>query len=982
MRFGILGETEVWAGPDRIPVGGARVRAVLALLLLAPGRLVPAEHIIDGVYGDAPPTGAGNAVQSQIARLRRMLGDDGLIRSRPGGYVLEAGPDDVDAHRFERLAAEGRRMLAAGDHRGAAGLLREALGLWRGPALADVGPAPFAAARIARLSELRLAATEDRIEADLAVGEHRGLVPELEELVAAHPVRERLRAQLMRALAASGRQTEALETYADMRRVLADELGADPSAELAAAHLAVLRGQTGLGEHSGLGEHPGLRAEAGGERPARPSGGAGVPVPLTGIVGRDDEVERVTGLIARHRLVTLTGPGGVGKTRLATEVAGRQPGETYFAELAAHPDVLPALLDTLGLRDGGLGAPATGPDPLERLVAVLAGRPVLLVLDNCEHVVDETARVAQRLLARCPGLRVLATSREVLAVTGEAVVPVQPLPLDAAVRLFTERATAARSSFAADPAALERICELLDRLPLAVELAAARLRTLPLADIEARLDDRFALLSQGSRTAQRHHRTLRDVVEWSWNLLDPAEQAAARRLAVFAGGATTAAAERVCGAGAAEALSSLVDKSLVDFDGERYRMLATIRAFCWDGSPEARRAHLDYFLALAEAAEPWSRRAEQVEWLAALTAEHANLNAALRWAAESGDLTAGLRLVAALAPYWMLGGRGGEAGRAAAEVLGGIAEHDHAERVPAGLEEEYVLCVLIAAAVGLAPPAHVARARALMEGRAPAESRAVRPFLTFLWGSFSGIADGPADLRAATDPWTRSLLHYGLGLRSWWVESDQAEAEREFGLALGGFRALGERWGMATTLSDLALLADARGDTAACAAMAEEALGLFGALGSTEDMARLLCRRGDARRARGLLADATGDYERAAGLAGRAGAPGMVAMARHGLAEAARERGDLPLARRLCRDALAACPAGWVTGEETRARIHLTLGEIARAEGDAGEARTWLRRALGSQNLETRTAATAALESLPDPVVSPGPAATARPSTG
>ncbi|GAA4575706.1 BTAD domain-containing putative transcriptional regulator [Planotetraspora kaengkrachanensis] len=951
MRFGILGATEIWPGAGRPPitVGGPRVRAFLALLLLSPGRLVTTEHLIDGVYGDDPPNGAGNAVQSQIARLRRMIGDDGLIRSRSGGYLIEADPGDIDAHRFESLAAEGRRALAEGDHRRAAGMLDEALALWRGPALADIGSAPFAAAQVTRLEESRLAATEDRMEAGLALGEHRDLVPRLEQLVAAHPVRERLRAQLMRALAASGRQADALESYADIRRTLADELGADPSPELSEAHLTVLRGE-----------------------PAPRTGGrVGLPAHLTDLVGRADDVERVARLLEGHRLVTLSGPGGMGKTRLAAEAATREPGDVCFVELAAHSTVLPAILDALDLRESGLRAQEPTPDPFQRLVAALTGRPVLLVLDNCEHLVDDAAAVAQRLLGRCPALRILTTSREVLAVTGEVVFPVRPLSRVAATRLFVERATAVRPSFVEDGPALERICDLLDRLPLAIELAAARLRTLPLAEIEARLDDRFALLSRGSRTAQARHRTLRDVVEWSWNLLEDVEQVTARRLAVFAGGATREAAERVCGANAAEALSSLVDKSLVAFDGERYSMLATIRAYCSDGSAEAGQAHLDYFLHLAETAEPWSRRAEQVDWLARLSSDLTNLNAALRWAMDSGDLATAVRMVAALSPYWMLSGRRGEAGRAAAELLDLIsARSDH--DVVEGLEEEYVLCVLDAAAVGSAPDAHVTRARTVMAGRT-----ASRPFLTFLWGSFSGIADGPADLRGAKDPWTLSLLHFGIGLRSWWVDSDRAEAEREFTLALRGFRALGERWGMATTLAELALLAEQRGDTAASAAMTDEALDLAGQLGATEDMANLLCRRGDAVLAGDRLAEASEHYERAAVLGRRAGSPGSLAMAQHGLARVARARGDAAQARRLCHEALASCPDGWVTVEETRARIHVTLGEIARSEGNLGEARSWLRRALGSQNLEITSAAAAVLETIADP---PGRAVQARDS--
>ncbi|MEU7002266.1 BTAD domain-containing putative transcriptional regulator [Nonomuraea sp. NPDC046570] len=935
MQFGILGSTEVWSAPHlpQIPVGGPRVRAVLALLLLAPRRLVTTERLINGIYGDTPPNRADNAIHSQIARLRRMLGDDPLIHSRPGGYLLATDPDDIDAHRFERLAAEGHRALTTGDHRRATALLREALALWRGPALADVGPAPFAATQITRLSELRITATEDRVEAELALGGHRNLVPELEELVTAHPTRERLRAHLMRALAASGRQTEALETFEDIRRTLADELGADPSPELAAAHLTVLRGTP----------------------PTPPNSRTGLPAQLTAFVGRTEDLQRLTNLLRTHRLITLTGPGGMGKTRLAIEAAAQETGDVCFVELAARSSVLPAILDALDLRESGLHPQGPAPDPTQRLIAALADRPLLLILDNCEHLVDEAAALAHHLLGRCPTLRILATSREVLAITGEAAFPVPPLSPASATRLFTERAAAVQPSFVPDPPAIERICDLLDRLPLAIELAASQLRTLPFAELESRLDDRFALLSRGSRTAQPRHRTLRDVVEWSWNLLEETERTTARRLAVFVGGATREAAERVCGSHTAATLSSLVDKSLVDFDGERYRMLATIRAFCLDGSTTGRQAHLDYYLDLAETAEPMLRRAEQLSCLAALTAEHANLDAALRWAMTSGNLNAAIRLVAALSPYWLLSGRRGEAGRMAAELLELLTGPID------GLEEEYVLCVLDAAAVGMAPDGHVACARAVMAGRT-----ATRPFLTLMWGSFSGVAEGPADLRASGDPWTLALLYLGLGLRSWWVYSDRVAAERELGLALQGFRALGERWGMAATLAELAFLTDQRVDPAVTTAMIDEALDLTEQLGAIEDMANLLCRRGDAGLTRDLLTSASEDYRRAAVLAKRVGSPGSLAMAQQGLAGVARAMGDLAESRRLCHAALAACPDGWVSGEETRAKVYISLGRIAQAEGDHGEARIWLRRALGSQNLEITAAATTSLEALDD----------------
>ncbi|WP_203863381.1 AfsR/SARP family transcriptional regulator, partial [Planobispora rosea] len=402
MWFGVLGSLEVRLGGRSVAVGGPRLRALLAMLLLDAGRVVAAERLVNGLYGDEPPANAANALQAQVSRLRRLLGEtvDGggsgsgsggggggggggeLIVHHPAGYLLAVGPDDVDAHRFERLAAEGRAALAAGDHRRAAGALDEALGLWRGPALADVGDAPFAAAQAVRLEELRVTTAEDRAEARLALGEHRDLVPELRELLRIHPLRERLAGQLMRALYGSGRQADALAVFDDCRRRLAEELGADPSAELAAVHLAILRADPSLdapaptppaAPATPASASPAAPATPPPPPPAAPVSRRGVPTPLTALVGRAEELERIGTLLTGARLVTLTGPGGTGKTRLAAEVAGRHPGEVCFVELAplsGGSEVPQAVLGALGVHETGVltgpGAQVGAPDPVSR----------------------------------------------------------------------------------------------------------------------------------------------------------------------------------------------------------------------------------------------------------------------------------------------------------------------------------------------------------------------------------------------------------------------------------------------------------------------------------------------------------------------------------------------------------------------------------------------------------------------------------------
>ncbi|MFC4586427.1 ATP-binding protein [Sphaerisporangium corydalis] len=960
-------------------VGGPRLRALLALLALNAGRVVTVEGLVDGLYEGTPPAAAGNAIQALVSRLRHLIGDDAVVR-HPSGYELAVGPDDVDARRFERLAAEGRQALATGDPSRAAAKLREALGLWRGTALADVGDAPFAPAAAAGLAELRLRAAEDHADAELALGGHRDVVAGLRELVEANPLRERLVGALMRALYGSGRQAEALAAYEECRRRLAEELGADPSAALADVHMAVLRADPELG---GV---------------ASPTSRLGLPAPLTPLVGRAEELARVGSLLDDGRLVTLTGAGGTGKTRLAIEAAGRRPGDVCFVELAplgSGAEVPQAVLSALGIREIGLLAPPARPTPdpnpgpgpgpeasswvsegrdggaVGRLAGALGGRRVLLVLDNCEHVVDAAARLADRLLALCPGLTVLATSREALAITGEALCPVPPLKVPPAgtpaaealgypaVRLFADRASAVRPGFAVDEGtvgAVLRICRELDGMPLAIELAAARLRSLTPGEVASRLDDRFRLLSRGSRTAQPRHRTLRAVVEWSWDLLGPEEQALARRMTVFAGGCTLAAVERVCGVPGTDTesvLASLVDKSLVEPVDDRYRMLDTIHAFCAERLAEAgesevtRRAHLAYFLDLARTADPHLRRAEQLVWLRLLDRERDNLHAALHRAAGGSDTHAAggsdtneaLRLLAALTGYWWLRGLRSESVTLADELLATLGEEP-----PKGLVEEYALCVLTAALGGAGRPglaAHLDTATGIMRHQT-VPSR--QPFLNMVWTMVAGPPD-PDTIRvlaqvadqATDDPWTRAFNEFGWGLMAL-MHGDQATAERRFTAVLADFRTSGDRWGTAQALTHLADVCGGRGDHDRAATLMSEALELAEQLDSPVDMAELLCRRGGAKAREGDVAGARDDYERAAELGGRAGTPELRAAAGFGLGQIARFGGDLPEARRRYEAALAYCQDDGLNSEEIRARLHVGLGWVAESEGDAAGA--------------------------------------------
>ncbi|MER6120096.1 BTAD domain-containing putative transcriptional regulator [Streptomyces sp. NPDC001743] len=736
MRYLILGVTE--ARDERgaaLPLGGTRLRALLAALALRPGRAVPVTELVADVWADQPPADATAALQALVGRLRRVLGKDALA-SGPGGYRLAARPDDVDLHVFERLARQGGAQLEAGAPADAARTLRTALALWRGPALADLPDGDRGHAL--RPEAHRLAALERRIEADLRcaaapggggpairngagdtphagsaaagpgpAGEPSGaasapapdpaaLVAELTELTAAHPYDERFRAQLIRALRADGRQADALAAYEDARRTLADGLGTDPGPELTALHRELLAPAPAA--PAPVTADPATPAPTGTfhVKPAR----GNLRPRLTSFVGREPELRALRDDLARSRLVTLTGPGGSGKTRLAEESAAREghapdaPCDVWLAELAPveDPEAVPgAVLSALGLRETALlrdgshdGPPRT--EPVDLLVDRLGSRarPVLLILDNCEHVIGAAAALAETLLTRCPRLRVLATSREPLGVPGESVRPVDPLPADPAHRLFTERARAVRPGFdpahepAHDPEAVAEICRRLDGLPLAIELAAARLRLLGPRQIADRLDDRFRLLTGGSRTVLPRQQTLRAVVDWSWDLLDEDERTALCQVSVFAGGWDLTAAEAVIRSPAgpgphawgdtADLIGALVDKSLVvaapAADGTmRYRLLETIHEYAVERCAEnpdlrvaAGRAHTAYFTALVEEAEPRLRSADQLPWIQRLETDLDNIRAALHRTTSAAlpceqDAT---RLVLGMGWFWWL----------------------------------------------------------------------------------------------------------------------------------------------------------------------------------------------------------------------------------------------------------------------------------------------------------------------------------------
>jgi predicted ATPase/DNA-binding SARP family transcriptional activator len=928
VQIAILGPLEVRDGDVGMDVAGLRLRSLLIRLALDAGRPVSATALVEAVWGEQPPADAANALQSLVSRLRRALGGAASVGQSPTGYRLGVDPDDVDATRFEQLARAGAQALRVGDHSRAVRMLHDALGLWRGSALADVEGASFALAATTRLEELRMAATADRIEADIGLGNAADVVAELDMLGEQHPLDERLAGLRLSALAATGRQADALAGYERMRARLADELGIDPSSELQAVHLSVLRGDTAARPTPGRTPRNNLRAQ------------------LTSFVGRDEEVARVGKLLDENRLVTLVGPGGAGKTRLAVEsgsaLVDHVPDGIWFVELASvtdAADVPQTVLGSLGLRESLVIDQPTklsARDATGRLLEALIDQRTVLVLDNCEHLIDAAAQLTDHLLSSCPALRIITTSREPLGIFGESLIVVPPLGQPVAdasaeeanafpsVRLFADRAAAVRPDFVVDDANVADVIEIvrrLDGLPLAIELAAARTRSLPVGEIASRLSDRFRLLTGGSRTALPRHRTLRAVVAWSWDLLSEAERLLVERLAVFPAGATPESAEAICAddrvpeRDVLDLLASLVDKSLLQESAGRYRMLETIREYGQDRLVDRgellpiRDRHARYFAEFVAVADPHLRRPEQLQWIARLDAERDNVLAAMRHLGDQGDAQATLEMACLMGWYWQLIGSHAEALTWVNFALSVPGESDPDVRVLA----EALHVMSTSSVPSLVPPDEIAAGLgkiAELARRADAVDAAkypmlvlIRIYLAMLTFAMDEIHARIDEGLASPDPWVAAAIRAfkaALAENDGDVDTLRVEADR----AVAEFRVLGERWGLANSLQMLAMSKTVDGDLEGAIEVYGEALALVTEIGAREDQALMRVRLADLWMRRGNFETARVHVLAAKKMSEQAGSAMESIFAGSVLAECARLAGETVEARRLVEEAM------------------------------------------------------------------------------
>ncbi|MEO8266610.1 MAG: BTAD domain-containing putative transcriptional regulator [Ilumatobacteraceae bacterium] len=949
----LLGPIELRRDGERVHLPGGKTTELLVRLALEAGGTVRSERLIDELWDDEAVSTAKNTLQSKVSQLRRALGDPALVVGGSAGYSLAIESSAVDALEVIRLAELTATLLRGGDASEAHRAGSAALALFRGEVLADAGDAEWLRPHRARLDEVHAQLIEDEIAARLELGAAHELIGELEASVAQYPLRERLRGQQMLALYRAGRQADALRAYQAARAVLADELGLEPGRELQRLESAILGQDPALD----LPERHRGRSEA---RPESRTGN--LPAAVSSFVGRVAELDDLCAEVSARRLVTLIGPGGAGKTRLGLEAASR---------LRASFDDGVWLIELAPVREGhdvwSAVASALGLDDSARLDAFVSERRILLVIDNCEHVIQDAAFVADRLLRAGSGVTILATSRERLGVTGELLYSVEPLSADDAAALFVERARAVGMAGADDDQAgtITRICEDLDRLPLALELAAARARSLSLTDIAERLGDRFGLLTGGDRTAQPRHQSLRGVVDWSYELLFTEEQRVFRQLSVFAGGFVLNAAQAVCASAdvpshdIADLIGNLVDKSLVRMShhaGEtRYTLLETLAEYgrgqlqAHDEERGARDRHLAWAVRFAQESEIAMRSAAQSTWVDRAVNERENIRAAVRWACEHGRADDAIAIVSGLAYAWYISGSIKESLPLLTAALATNGDTS-AERRAVG---EAWTGWMTQMAGGATTEAVERAERAVVLAR-PASSRAFALAVGFaaMFRAFRGLSgeadelvdEASARLEHEADRWGQAWIDW---VRSGLVHKagDPQRATELLRASVDGFAQLHDQCGTAIASIRLGELAELRGDYAEARSstlFAYNAVMVSGAKSFNGSV--LATRLGNIAALQGDFAEAAEWHELGLRRARDGEFPGAIAQAFSGMGEAARRSGGLGAAVAYHREALSRFEA---SGSIEGASFSLAcLGLIATEQGDPGIAVDVLTKSL------------------------------------
>ena len=959
MEVRVFGDFEVAQGGVKVQVRGTKQRALLALLALHRGKPVAADRLIDALWEDGQSANPANALQAQIGQLRRTLGAAAILTSE-AGYALAVGPDDLDAVRFERLVAEGRRLLEDDSVELASAVLGEALQLRRGEPLVEFAYAGFADAERAHLDELTLVALEASAGADLALGRHGEVIGRMDALCREHPLRERLWELLILALYRDGRQAEALRAYTEIHDLLVEELGIDPGEDLRELESRILAQDPTLTLHASV--QPGTDSS--------PTAAGNLRKRLSSFVGRQDEIEELRQTVLSCRLVTLVGPGGVGKTRMAVEVADALSGEyedgAWLVELASVTEpagVAAAVAGALSAAASALGNPHSPGSTTELILHHLADRSLIVVFDNCEHVIDQAAALADTLIGSLPGIQMLATSREPLGVPGEVLVPIMGLPVQAAVELFVDRARAVQPGFRGEADAgdvIEGICRRLDGLPLAIELAAARLRALPLSTLVERLDDRFRVLKGGARTNLPRQQTLRAVVDWSYDLLFEDERLLFTRLSVFSGGCDLAAVEAVCADDQVprheilDVLTRLVDKSLVTVDVDlvtgRYSLLQTLWQYAREHladsgeMDEIQARHARWYLELAEEGRPGLRGPQGIEWRARLETELDNSRAGLDWFIGRRDAPSALALVGAVAYLWFLRADFHEGYRWSSDAMA-VDPSDSCRglRGYAAAYQAYFGIVVLGPVAALdAMQQAIADLRQAGSPDLGGGLLLLAEILTRLGdfeGSQAALAEALPLAMEGEEPWNIAT-HDMFAARNLAAQGQAEVAEALLRASVEGFRTCGDHWMILYGLGMLAGMEESHGSLLAAADAYEELIVACRTAGMTHfesmwliRLAALRARLGDDVAAEQLFAQAVTTTTRlanSAALIGRAGS--------------ARRLGDLTSSRRWLDEAKAIYDVTDLPAESAAAFIGLAwwsiaAGDLAGADGYAEEAR-------------------------------------------